>query len=321
LRAKVRLFADIYRWDKLMRVLVTGAGGFIAESTCAFLSQKSHEVIPLLRSAPKAGVLKEEYNTVVVCDLSKSSSLEAARQSKPDFVVHLAAVLPISFYGKGVQRIANINRKIDENLLHFCRNIGAGALYASTASVYGPGDGEEKKESSASNPLGDYAEEKLYGEQLGKEILGAEGLQFTALRINAPYGPGQRTRTVLNIFVEKAIEGSPLLYHGSGTRQQDFTYVVDIAEAISLAIERGKSGVFNISGGRPVTMKQLGDLVVRSVNGCQSMIQPSGEEDSQEGSTALFSIEKAKRELGWVPRTSLESGINKCVLHRMAEKR
>ncbi|MFX0115100.1 MAG: NAD-dependent epimerase/dehydratase family protein [Candidatus Hodarchaeota archaeon] len=299
---------------------MTGAGGFIGKNTCIFLSKTGHKVIPLLRSVSQAGALNEKYETVVACDLSKSYSLEAAKKSKPDIVVHLAAKLPTSFFGGEVKRIADINRKIDDNILHFCRNIGVGALYASTCSVYGRDEGEIKVESSKCHPLGDYAEEKLYGERLGEELLEREGLQFTSLRINAPYGPGQRTRTVLNIFVERAIEGSPLLYHGSGTRQQDFTYVKDIAEAIFHAIERGKSGVFNISGGEPVTMKQLGELVVRSVNGCQSVIQASGEEDPQEGSTALFSIEKAKSELGWVPRTSLESGVKEFVMHKMAEK-
>ncbi|MFX0197885.1 MAG: NAD-dependent epimerase/dehydratase family protein, partial [Candidatus Hodarchaeota archaeon] len=129
------------------------------------------------------------------------------------------------------------------------------------------------------------------------------------------------TRTVLNIFIERAIQGLPLLYHGSGTRQQDFTYVHDIAVAICLAVEKSKSGVFNISGGRPVSMKKLAELVVSLVNGCQSLIKPSGREDPQEGSTALFSIEKAKRELGWSPKTSLKLGIKKCVLHKLGGDR
>lgn len=303
-----------------MRILVTGAGGFIGRNACAFLAQTRHEVIPLFHSASQAELYSDKFEQVVVCDLSRPNSFEAARQSRPDIVVHLAALLPTSFFDEGVQNITNTNRKIDENLIYSCSNMGTGVLYASGASVYGPGDEQIKTESSACNPIGDYVGEKLFAEQLGKELLESEGLQFTSLRINAPYGPGQRTRTVLNTFLDRAIKGSPLLYHGSGERQQDFTYVDDIVEAILLAIEFNKSGVFNISGGRPVTMKRLAELVVRSVEGCRSYVQPSGEDDPQEGSTALFSIEKAKRELGWIPRTSLESGIKKCVLHRTAEK-
>lgn len=300
-----------------MKILVTGAGGFIGEDACVFLAQRGHRVIPLLRSASQADAFKKKYKTVLVADLFESGSLETARHPEPDFVVHLAAVLPRSFIGEEAQRAADINKKIDENVFCFCQSTGVGALYASTASVYGLGDGETKTESSACNPIGYYVAEKLCSEQMGKQMVKSEGLQFTSLRINAPYGPGQKTRTVLNIFIERAIQGLPLLYHGSGTRQQDFTYVHDIAVAICLAVEKSKSGVFNISGGRPVSMKELGELVVRSVNGCQSSIQPSGDEDPQEGSRALFSIEKARKELGWIPKTSLESGIKKCALFKL----
>lgn len=300
-----------------MKILVTGAGGFIGRNTCNFLAQRGHKVIPLLRSGTQAGVFKNDYETVLVADLLDRYALNTAMQTKPDAVLHLAAMLPTSFTGKQAKRIADINKKIDENVFHFCRSIGVGALYASGASVYGLGDGRIRTESSTCNPIGHYVAEKLYGEKMGKEILRCEGLQFTSLRINAPYGPNQKTRTVMNVFIERAIQGLPLFYHGFGTRQQDFTYVGDIAEAISLAIEKGKSGVFNISGGRPVSMKELAELVVRSVNGCKSSIQSSEDEDPQEGSRALFSIEKAKKELGWIPKTSLESGIKQCVLFKL----
>ena len=303
-----------------MNVLVTGATGFIGENTCFLLSQRGHWVVPVLRLASQAAAFKMNYKEVIVANLCESGSLEAAIKIEPNIVVHLAAVLPPSFTGDQAKRVADINKKIDENVFYFCKNIGVGAVYASGASVYGMGNTEIKTESSPCNPVGHYVAEKLYGEHLGMKLLTIEGLQFTSLRINAPYGPGQKAMTVLNIFIERAIQGLPLLYHGSGTRQQDFTFVNDIAKAISLATEKEKGGVFNISGGRSVSMRQLAELVVRFVPGCRSIVGPSGKEDPQEGSTALFSIEKAKNELGWVPETSLESGIEKCVLSKLAEK-
>lgn len=304
-----------------MKILVTGAGGFIGKNTCIFLAQRGHKVIPLLRSASQAEVFKHHYPTVLVADLLEPDALKAAVQTKPDMVMHLAAMLPTSFNGKQTKRIADMNKKIDENVFHFCKSMIVGAIYASGASVYGLGDGEIKTETSTCNPIGHYIAEKLYGEKIGKDILRSERLQFTSLRINAPYGPNQKTRTVMNVFIERAIKGLPLLYHGFGTRQQDFTYVDDIAEAISLAIEKEKSGVFNISGERPITMKELAEVVVRSVNGCQSSIQSTSAEDYQEGTKALFSIEKAKKELDWIPKTSLESGIKKCVLFKLGAGR
>jgi UDP-glucose 4-epimerase len=304
-----------------MRILVSGANGFIGTNTCSYLAGKANTIIPVIRSHKEAEFFASFYPEVVVADLMLYGSLKETKSLKPDVVVHLAAEKPEWFGGKDARNVAEANAKIDRNVLGFCRDTGIGLIYASGTSVYGLEHDHLMTESDPIDPIGPYVEQKAESERLSKEVLSLHGLPFTSLRICAPYGPGQRAKTVLKIFIERAIEGSPLLYHGSGTRQQDFTYVEDIAKAISLAVEKGKSGVFNISGGEPVTMKHLAELVVHSVNGCQSVIQTSGEEDPQEGSTALFSVEKAKRELGWVPRTSLASGIKKCVLYEMAEKR
>jgi UDP-glucose 4-epimerase len=304
-----------------MRILVSGANGFIGANTCRYLAGKAHTIIPVIRSDKQAQFFASFYPNVVAADLMQYGSLKETESLKPDIVVHLAAERPELFVGEDARNVADANAKIDRNVLGFCRDTGIGLIYASGTSVYGLEGGHLMTELDPIDPIGPYVEQKAESERLSQEILSLHGLPFMSLRICAPYGPGQRAKTVMRIFIERAIEGSPLIYHGSGTRQQDFTYVEDIAEAISLAVEKGKSGVFNISGGEPVTMKELAELVVRFVNGCRSVIRASGEKDPQEGSTALFSVEKAKRELGWVPRTSLASGIKKCVLYEMAEKR
>ncbi|MGH9721280.1 MAG: hypothetical protein ACRD8O_13775, partial [Bryobacteraceae bacterium] len=79
----------------------------------------------------------------------------------------------------------------------------------------------------------------------------------------------------------------------------------------------GVTGIFNIASAQPVSMKTLAELVVRAAPGCQSQVRPSGEPDTQEGATALVSIDKAARMLGWKPRTSLEDGIAACVRARL----
>jgi nucleoside-diphosphate-sugar epimerase len=135
----------------------------------------------------------------------------------------------------------------------------------------------------------------------------------TILRISAPYGPGQRNRTVLRIFIERAISSMDLLYFGTGDRTQDFTSATDVAQAVICSIRRKRGGVFNIAGGNPISMKELAKLVVKCVSGCRSKIVPAGVPDSQESYRADFEILKAKRELGWAPQISLTEGVKQWI--------
>ncbi len=116
--------------------------------------------------------------------------------------------------------------------------------------------------------------------------------------------------------MERAFTGQDIFYHGEGLRQQDFTHADDIADAVRLSFsDRAVNGVYNISGGRPVTMKELGTLAVKCFPGTASKVLPSGKPDEQEGYKALFSIEKAKQLLHWQPRVTLESGLTEWAGH------
>ncbi len=99
-----------------MKTLVTGADGFIGEYACTFLAQRGHKVIPLLRSGSQVEVFRNNYETVLVADLLEPDSLKAAIQTKPDTVIHLAAMLPASFTGKQAKRIANMGTKLMNKL-------------------------------------------------------------------------------------------------------------------------------------------------------------------------------------------------------------
>lgn len=288
---------------------MTGAGGFIGRRVSARLSQEGHEVLRVLR--PGGHAAAPAGGAAVRLDLSEPGVIERSVGTGPDVVAHLAAVIPYSVGGDEA-RAAALNRRIDENVFGACARWGIGAVYASGTSVYGAGDGAAKTESSPTAPVGPYVSAKLAGEECGARLLGGRGLPFTVLRITAPYGPGQRAKTVLRLFIERAFRGLPLLYHGTGSRQQDFTYVEDVADAVAKACGSG-GGVYNISGGRPVTMRELAELVVRSVPGCASEAAPSGEDDPQEGAAANYSIAKAGAVLGWRPLVSLEEGIKACV--------
>src|SRR5215204_1796270 len=240
-----------------MRVVVTGAAGFVGQHVSRKLAQSGVAVIKVVRPHPRLQPIKKADKLSIEADLTFVDSIVDTIRSKPDKVVHLAAVVPPTFLGSDATAAAETNMKMDENIFSVCRHFGVGVIYASSTSVYGSRSEGIITELSSCLPQGPYAEVKLLGEKMGEQMLTSAGLSFIALRINAPYGPQQQTRTVLLIFLERALKGLSLLYHGTGSRQQDFTYVDDIAEAVLRGINSERSGTYNISAGAPVSMKRL----------------------------------------------------------------
>ena len=299
-------------------VVVTGAAGFMGRHVCEHLFQNGFTVIGIAshRRRAASGITNPGYS-LLAADLGKFGELQSALLSvgirKLDAVVHLAARLSPTLTGEVAERAAETNRLLDENVLRFCGDRRIPAVYASGTVVYGFGRGEAQVETSKVEPSGPYAEAKLIGEQRGLEHLSSKDVPFTVLRICAPYGPFQDAQTVLRIFMHRASRGLPLLYHGSGSRQQDFTFIDDVADAFQCALRVGANGIYNIAAGAPVSMRQLAELIRDGVPGCRSEVIPSGMDDPQEGVSALFPTAKASVELGWRPKTTLPVGLTKCL--------
>lgn len=294
-----------------MRIVVTGAGGFLGSEVIARLSDKGHEVLPL--SHRESGDARR-------VDLTDATQLKRVSW-KCDVLIHTAARVPETFEGGDVDCAAEINRVMDRNVFEYSARRNIAVVYASTTSVYPPRTTDAlTNEESETAPRGPYSEAKLESEAVGRELLGLRGIPFAALRINAPYGPGQRARTVLQMFLERLLEGQALFYYGAGTREQDFTFVADVASAIEHASTRRVSGVFNVSGGRPISMKALAQLLVDMYPHLHSRVVLAAREDEQEGVKARFSCRKAALELGWIPTTTLEEGLRAC-FEAIAERR
>jgi nucleoside-diphosphate-sugar epimerase len=184
----------------------------------------------------------------------------------------------------------------------------------SSSIVYG-GRETPWREDAAIDPAAPYAREKAHTERM----LAAESLPWNALRISAPYGPAQRIRTVLSIFIDRALAGTDLLVHGSGAREQDFTAARDVARAALAALGAGdRSAIINVSGGAPISMLALANLVVASVPGTRSEVRLSGAPDPQDTYRAALDLGRARDELGWRPEVPLARGISEWVATRRA---
>lgn len=288
------------------KVLVTGAGGLIGRYAVQALHDAGHQVIGWYRTPPDP----QPPWQVAAGDLLDPASATLLTAIRPDAIVHCAAHLPQQFEGAVAVVSAQVNAQLDEAVIQPCRADPQCALvYLSTTSLYAAGSGP-RRETDPLSAQGPYQAGKIATEARLAKLSN----RTVILRINAPYAPDQRARTVLRIFIERACQGEPLLYYGEGRRSQDFTAAADVAEAICLSVSKpDAAGIFNIATGQPISMRELAELVVASVPGTSSTVRSAGQDDAQESYRAGFDIGKAERQLGWQPRTSLSHGIRQWV--------
>jgi nucleoside-diphosphate-sugar epimerase len=291
------------------KVLVTGAGGLIGGSAVVALRKAGHDVTALYREflPPETG---NEARSLTV-DLLDDGAPDILSSIDAEAVVHCAAISPQNFQGDDAAHCARLNGIMDERIVSFCREGNRRLIYLSGTSVYGTG-GHPWHEESPLLPQGAYVGQKVVGESLCMKSVNHP----LVLRVSSPYGFRQRKSTVLSIFLQRAIRGDDLFYHGSGERTQDFVSADDVARAITIALVYDDvRGVFNIASGAPVSMKRLAELVLEAVPSTGSRILPSGQPDPQEDYRAVIAIEKARSILGWSPSLSLPDGIRKWLKH------
>jgi UDP-glucose 4-epimerase len=286
-----------------LRVLVTGGQGLLGAAVARRLGEAGADVVATRRRSTSAlsGI------DWLIADLTRHEALVDLRPC--DAVVHTAAALPGTHQNSDAE--ANANRQIDEVVFSAARRWHATVVFTSSVAIYGDAlpPPEGLSEDEPPRPAGAYAAEKVWAEERGRQLSATEGLNFAALRVSAPYGPEQRSRTVLRTFVERAVRGDTLEYWGSGARQQDFIHADDVAAACEAALAH-KGGTFNVASGNAVSMRELAEIVARAAGLPMTMVRAAGMPDAGEDRRVSYSIARGREILGWKPRISLAEGIS-----------
>ena len=299
-------YAILLRGIIVRHVLVTGGAGFLGTALVRRLLLNGARVTATFHRRQPATL---EGASWIEAELSRPGALADRRGY--DAIVHTAASLPTDLSVS--QAEAELNRRLDDAVLDLATRRRVPLVYASTTAVYGPRlNTRPVDETAPLAPAGPYGEHKALSERWGREAGNRHGFPFVALRINAPYGPDQRQLNVMRIFVERAVHGDDLLYHGSGSREQDFTFIDDLAEACELGLT-APPGLYNIAGGAPITMAELAREVATIAGLGRDRVRASGNPDPQDGWRARFDLSKARDRLRWTPRTPLRQGIEQMV--------
>lgn len=242
----VELVADrAYGILAAMKILLTGAAGFIGAATAHALLDRADQVIGLDNLNDYYDVsLKEARLTRLQArggfrfqrgDIADEGVLKSlVRDERPDRVIHLAAQAGVRYSLENPQAYVDANVKGFMNLLEALRSNGCEHLvYASTSSVYGAHTNMPfSVNTSVDHPVSLYAATKKANELMAHTYSHLFNLPTTGLRFFTVYGPWGRPDMALFSFVKKILAGEPIDVYNRGNHTRDFTYIDDIVEGI-----------------------------------------------------------------------------------------
>jgi len=252
-------------------IVVTGGAGFIGSNLVKKLADTNH--ITIIDDL-SAGHIENIQNLITHKTIEfingTITDLELLQKTfkDTDYVFHQAAIpsVPRSIKDPIKTNIVNANGTL--NILIAARdNHVKKVVYASSSSVYGDTPTLPKKEEMTPNPLSPYAVSKLTAEYYCDIFTRIYNLPTVALRYFNVYGPWQDPTSEYAAVVPKFItnvlhDKSPIIY-GNGEQTRDFTFIDDVVNANILAAETMATGIFNIAGGKRISVNDLAKLIIK----------------------------------------------------------
>lgn len=329
-----------------MKVLVTGAAGFIGSHVSMYLLERGDEVVgldnlndyydPTLKEARleriKALPSADKFRFVKMSVEDRASMETLFADEKFDKVVHLAAQAGVRY------SIENPHAYIDSNIVGFmnilegCRhNKIKHLVYASSSSVYGANENMPfAVEDNVDHPMSLYAASKKANELMAHTYSNLYNLPTTGLRFFTVYGPWGRPDMALFLFTKAILEDKPIQVFNHGKHRRDFTYIDDIVEGIihtldtTAAIDPNWTGekpnpgsskvpwkVYNIGAQTPVELltyiETLENALGKKAEKELLPLQPGDVPDT------YADVEALVNDTGYRPSTTIETGINNFV--------
>ena len=326
-----------------MKILVTGAAGFIGMTTALRLLERGDEVVGLdnLNDYYDVGLkrnrlshlqAKRNFRFVQLDVVDREGMAELFEAERPHRVVHLAAQAGVRY------SIQNPHAYVDSNLIGFvnvlegCRHGGVGHLvYASSSSVYG---GNTKmpfaEQDSVDHPVSLYAATKKANELMAHTYSHLYRLPTTGLRFFTVYGPWGRPDMALFLFTKAILEGRPIDIFNHGRMRRDFTFIDDIVEGLIRVLDRPATSdpsflsaapnpatsdspyrIFNIGNNDPVDLLAF----VACIEGALDRKAEKRFLALQDGDVpeTYANTDALEQWVGFVPATPIEDGIARFV--------
>lgn len=326
-----------------MKILVTGAAGFIGFHLTIYLLKRGDEVVGFdnlnnyyevkLKQDRLAILSNHQSFTFVQADLSDRAAVEKVfAEHRFDRVINLAAQAGVRYSIENPHAYIDANIVGFMNILEACRHNKIEHLtYASSSSVYGSNtEMPFSVHHNVDHPVSLYAATKKANELMAHTYSHLYGLPTTGLRFFTVYGPWGRPDMALFLFTRAIIEGKPIKVFNNGLMRRDFTYIDDIVEGVvrvsdriapanpdwdgmkpDPATSRAPYRIYNIGNNRPVELlrfieiieKKLGKTAVKEMLPMQPGDVPATYAD----------VDDLMRDTGFAPATPLETGISRFI--------
>jgi GDP-4-dehydro-6-deoxy-D-mannose reductase len=296
-----------------VKVLVTGADGFVGRHLVRRLAREGHRIVAACRPGGPAADWGGARVTTVPLELTDDRSVRDAAASGPDAVVHLAAVASNREANADPGRAWTVNAagtaRLAEALGRETR-----LLLISSGEVYGAGAGAPRRESDPIAPSSPYAASKAGAELAALEVWRRTGLPVIVARPFTHTGPGQETRFVLPAFVARMREakasGASKVPCGNLAPIRDLLDVRDVVEAYLLLLRDGSPGeTYNVARGEGWSVGELFDRLAGMVG---VRVEPELDPALARASDIPHLVgdpTKLRRATGWMPARSLEQTL------------
>ena len=302
-----------------MKILVTGAAGFIGGNLCARLTESKIPFIGLDNLTENYGISIKKKNVEKIraggcgefmkADITRPQDFKKLHGKGITHVVHLAARVGVRDSTRLAREYFSTNVIGTYNVLEFAKKCGAEkAVVASTSSVYGLGKPPFSEANATGTPLSIYAASKIGMESLAHSFHHTTGLPITVLRFFTVYGPGGRPDMAVYKFAERISAGREIEIFGGENMERDFTFVEDTVDGILLALgAKTEFEVFNIGNSDARELGEMISLLEKNLGAkARKKYLPRFNEDVD---STLADISKARRLLGYSPKVKLEDGI------------
>jgi GDP-4-dehydro-6-deoxy-D-mannose reductase len=302
-----------------MKVLVTGANGFVGSRLTPRLVEEGHTVV----AATLAGDAPCEGCEHITVDLTDSRSANRLARCAPDAVVHLAAFSAASESEKDPGQVYDVNVSGTVRLVEALARVPRSGspvrfLHVSSGQIYGGDQQRPFREDDVPFPLGPYATSKWAGERAVLDAHRRTSLDVIVARPFPHTGPGQDRRFVVPAFVRRVKEAKRFRASAVGVGNldpvRDVLHVTDVVNAYLLLLNAGRPGhVYNVASGLGVTVLELFQMVAEAVG---YRVVPEADTAFIRRAETPYSVGDASRlrsETGWSPTISLAQTIREVV--------
>lgn len=312
-----------------MKVLLTGAAGFIGTHVARALLDRGDEVVGVDNFDPyyavslkrdRVATLAGPRFTLVEADVADLAGTRALFRAHADatHVVHLAAQAGVRHSIAHPDDYVRANVLGQTSVLEAARELPGlrHLVYASSSSVYGANRKVPfSVRDPVTSPLSVYAATKLASEHLAECYAHLHGLPVTGFRFFTVYGPWGRPDMATWLFTAALIEGRPLSLHNHGEMERDFTYVDDVVAGVLAALPRppvanpagATHRVYNIGNHRPTSLRRFVEVLAAAV-GREPLVRLDPMQPGDVVRT-FADIDETREAFGFEPRTQIEAGL------------